>query len=309
MSRLRAARELAGAVGRGLYLGGIGPNGDRDHCMVDLPDVEGPFVGFVDALGRRSTDRSFSMSRRWLGLLRTVVPTPPSRRWISWTVKRRIAGVPVPDVVHHAVVDAIHRNTRPPSGIRLAVVVPPVAKVVLRRYAEEGRLLVHLDAAPLLPTFATQARVTTIGVPDPTEIYAGITSAPERRGFVGERHPRPPLARLLPTLPRTWLQPRATQVASSSPALRTPLDRSEPVALTLDSVRCWHRAPLSRTEVIRIKTVVLVPLLPYRRQLVAALRRAGGVTTTDAGRRVLAWPEGDALDVATSAQPPGPGRG
>jgi hypothetical protein len=197
--------------------------------------------------------------------------------------------------VHHAVVDAIHRNTRRPTGTWLAVVVPPAAKMVFRRFPEEDRLLVHLDAAPLIPTFATQARVTTIGMPDPTEVYTGITSAPERRGFLEERHPLPPLARLLPRLPRPWLRPRATQVASTSPALRTPLGCSQPVALTIDSARCWHRAPPSRTEVIRIKTVVLVPLVPHRRQLAAALRRAGGVITTNAGRRVLAWTPGATL--------------
>jgi hypothetical protein len=278
---------VAGAVGRGFYLGGVDPQGDHAYCVVDLPDVEGPFSRFVDALGGRATDRRYHLNRRWLGLLRAMVPTPPSRRWIAWTVKRRIAGVPVPGVVHHAVVDAIHRNTRPPAGVRVAVVLPPLAKLVFRRFPDEGRLLVHLDGAPLLPTFATQARVTTIGMPDPTEVYSGITSAPERRGFLAERHPRPPLVRLLPTFPRTWLQPGVTQVAATSPALRSPVSRPQPVVLTIDSARCWHRAPLSRTEVIRIETIVLVPILPHRRQLAAALRTTGGVTTTDAGRRVL----------------------
>jgi hypothetical protein len=42
--------------------------------------------------------------------------------------------------------------------------------------------------------------------------------------------------------------------------------------------------------VIRIKTVVLVPLLPHLRRLAAALRTNAIVTTTDAGRRVIAWP-------------------
>jgi hypothetical protein len=282
-----AARTVAGAVGRGFYLGGVEPQDDRDHCVLDVPDVEGPFLRFVEAVGERTTDQRFRLNRQWLGLLRVVVPTPPSRRWIAWTVKRRIAGVAVPDVVHHAVVDAIHRNTRPPAGVRLAVVLPPLAKLVFRRFPDEGRLLVHLDGAPLLPTFATQARVTTIGMPDPTEVYSGITSTPERRGFLAERHPRPPLVRLLPTLPRTWLQPSVTQVASTSPELRSPLSRPQPVMLTIDSARCWHRAPLSRTEVIRIETVVLVPLLPRRRQLAAALRTTGGLVTTDAGRPVL----------------------
>jgi hypothetical protein len=79
-------------------------------------------------------------------------------------------------------------------------------------------------------------------------------------------------------------------VASTSPAFRTLIDRSVPVALTIDCSRCWHRLPPSRTEVIRIKTTVLVPLLPHVRQLAAALRTTGGVITTAAGRRVLAWP-------------------
>jgi hypothetical protein len=79
-------------------------------------------------------------------------------------------------------------------------------------------------------------------------------------------------------------------VASTSPAFRTPLRCSEPVALTIDCARCWHRPPGSRTEVIRIKTTVLVPLLPHPRQLAAALRTTGGVITTDAGRRVLVRP-------------------
>jgi hypothetical protein len=289
--RIRAARTVAGTVGRGFYLSGVDPMNDRDHCVLDLPQVEGPLMELVDALGGPATDRRFRLNRQWLGLLRTVVPTPPSRRWIAWTVKRRIAGVPVPDAVHDAVVDTIHRTTRPPSGIRVAVVLPPLAKLVFRRFPDEGRLLVHLDGAPLLPTFATQARVTTIGLPDPTEVYSGITSAPERRGFLSERHPRPPLVRLLPTFPRTWLQPGVTQVASTSAALRSPLSRPRPVALTIDSARCWHRAPLSRTEVIRIETIVLVPLLPHRRRVAAALRTTGGVSTTDAGRPVLAWPE------------------
>ena len=172
-----------------------------------------------------------------------------------------------------------------PSGVGWHV-LPPVAKLVYRRSPDEGRLLVHLERAHL-SELRHPARFTTIGMPDPTEVYSGITSAPERRGFLGERSPRPPLARLLPTLPPTWLQPSVTQVAPTSAALRNPLGRPQPVVLTIDSARCWHRAPQSRTVVIRIETIVLVPLLPHRRHLAAALRTPGGVITTDAGRRVL----------------------
>jgi hypothetical protein len=292
-SRPGTARDLAETAGLGLYLGGVGPHGGGDHGVVELPGFEGPFLKFVDDLDVGSADRSFRMTRTWLARLRAVVPTPPSRRWIAWTVRRRIADVPVPDVVHDAIVDAIHRHTRPPSGTRVAVVLPPVAKLNFRRFPE-GPLLVHLDAAQRFPTFATQARVTTIGVPDPTEVYDGITSSPERRGFFSERHPQPPLVRLLPKVPLGWLQAGATQVASTSPERRVPIRCSEPVALTIDTACCWHRAPPSRTEVIRIETTVLVPLLPLRRQLAGALRTAGGVITTDAGRRVLSWHEGDA---------------
>jgi hypothetical protein len=269
-------------------LGGFGAHGDREHLAVDLADVDGSIARLVDALGGRSTDRSYRINRLWLAALRAVVPTPPSRRWTAWTVKRRIEGVPVEPAVREAVIEAIHANTRRPAGTRIAAVLPPVAKLVIRRFPETSS--VHLDAAPLVPTFATQARVTTIGVPEPTELFSGIVSAPERRGILGERYPLPRLARLLPRLPHRWLRPAVTQVAVTTPAHRTPLGSSAPVAVTIDSTRCWHRAPASRTEAIRIKTTVLVPLPLHVREVSATLRRTGGVTTTRAGRRVIAWP-------------------
>src|SRR5262245_51436736 len=106
--RLPATRELTRAVVGGLYLGGFGSHGDREHSVVDVADVERSLVRLVDALGGRSTDRSYGINRVWLDMLRAMVPTPPSRRWTALTLKRRIGGVPVPDDVREAVVDAIH---------------------------------------------------------------------------------------------------------------------------------------------------------------------------------------------------------